>query len=134
AAEQTASIYLRVSEHVRGIAALQRVLVLTKDQDLKIETLIKIAALTDGSAAREKLLEQILAELDRGIGGYRVAQTLAQLAELRLERGAFALARDAAVRCALEVGDDFPEEPDPWSCASTLAQALGELGGAPQGV
>jgi hypothetical protein len=135
AAEQIAEIELRREVRMaQGVGALRRVIALTKDPDLRIETLVKLATLNEDDAAREKLLTGIVAEIDRRGHDWQLAEALGDLATLRLRRGAFEPARDAALRCALEVPKDFPDKPDPWGCAPTLAEALAELGGAPRGV
>jgi hypothetical protein len=130
AAEQVA----RLLDGAAQIAALRRVIALTDDPEQRIETLIKLADLAPGKRAElEKQLEQILVELARRPPSYRAAFTLAKLAKSRLDRGAFALARDAAAQCARETANDTFDTPDPWDCAPVLATALGELGGAARG-
>ncbi len=136
--QQSAPILLDSSDSARGLDALRHVLTLTKDSDLRIDTLVKLADLGSGhgsdAAAHEKLVLQVIAEIDHGAHSDLLAEKLSDLAKLRLERGAFEEARDAAIRCAREVAKDFSDDPDPWGCAPTLAEALAELGGAERGV
>lgn len=134
AAEQIASLLPPRSSEFQ--AALARVLELTRDPDLSVETLVKLAEISDDPARAEALRVEILGRLDRRQRPakreddhlrWRVAQTLAELAEARLERGAFALARADAARCARASADDFPRDPDPWGCATALAEATATL-------
>jgi hypothetical protein len=133
---------------------LRRVLKLTRDPDLKVETLVKLAAIEPVPAKKERLFLQILQEVEEQLeveveveaeagadsdaedvrSAWRVAWVLADLAELHLERGAYTLARDEAARCAREGAANFPRNADPWSCAVTLAEALAELGEVPEGL
>ncbi len=110
AAEQLASLL----DGAAQIAALRRVIALTDDPEQRVETLIKLADLAPGKPAElEKQLEQILVELARRPPSYRVAFTLAKLAQARLDRGAYALARDAATQCARETANDTFDSPIP---------------------
>lgn len=133
AAEQVAG-ELDDSQGAARLAALRQVLALTSDPEQRIETLIKLADLAPRKPAeQEKQLEQILAELGRRPASYRAAIAWSKLARLRLDRGAFALARDAATQCARATSEDQLESPDPWGCAPLLADALDALGGASPG-
>lgn len=134
AAEQIASLLPPGSSEFR--AALARVLELTRDPELSVETLVKLADTSDDPTQAEALRVEILGRLDRRQRParreedhlrWRVAETLAELAEARLERGAFALARADAARCARASADDFPRDPDPWGCATVLAEATATL-------
>lgn len=133
AAEQLARVQLRNTE--AAVRALEQVLSLTRDPELTIETLVKLADLGHDDAKSEAVRVRILKRLDEHGGGWRVAQQQAVLAEDRFDRGAHALARDDAVRCARSIAaaSDFPDDPDPWGCAMILAESLAELGGAPRG-
>ncbi len=134
AAEQLAGLLYEASSGAARIAALRQVIALTRDPEQRVETLIKLASLAPGKPAEhEKQLEQILVELARRPADYRVAIALAELAQIRLERGAFALARDAAAQCARASNIEAHEASDPWGCAPLLASALAELGGAAPG-
>ncbi|MCX4244980.1 hypothetical protein [Paraliomyxa miuraensis] len=122
--------------------ALEQVLALTEDPALKVETLVKLADVAEygGDDARaESLRMQVMELFERPNGAlehqaWRKARILGELAEARLERGAFEQARADAARCAQETVADFPREPDPWGCAPTLAEAMAELAEAPAGV
>jgi hypothetical protein len=141
AEEVTARLELGGGRLGAGAAALQQVLALTRDDDLAIETRIKLADLAKDPGERENLLLEIVNRLDRmkpgqqrDQGAWRLAEVLADLAELELVRSAFERARNHAVRCAREVPRDFEDDPDPWGCATTLAGALTGLGGARKGL
>jgi len=112
-------------------AALQQVLRLTRDPELKVETLIKLAEIAGSPREAEKLNTTIIRRLDAQGGGWQVARVLSTRAEQRLERGAFALALNDAARCARESPTEFPRNPDPWGCAPLLAEALAELARPP---
>lgn len=133
AAEQRARVQTGNTEAL--VRALEQVLSLTRDPELEIETLVKLADLSHDDAKSEALRVRILKRLDEHDGGWRVAEQQAALAEDRLDRGAYTQARDDAARCAQSIaaGSDFPDDPDPWGCAMTLAESLAELGGAPKG-
>lgn len=136
AAEQLARIHGPRSEAF--VDALERVLSLTKDPELTVETLVKLADVADldGDAAKaEALRVKLMARLGpQEQERWRVAHTLAELAAARLDRGAYELALDDAARCARESAGEIEHDPDPWSCAPVLAEALAELAQAPAGV
>jgi hypothetical protein len=134
AAEQLASCARGATAGEGMVPALQQVIALTRDPELRVDTLIKLADLTPGTPAElEKKLEQIVAELAHAAPDYRLADTQAKLARVRLERGELALARDAATACARATGNDDLGGSDTWGCAPLLADALAELGGATPG-
>ncbi len=112
-------------------AALERVLTLTRDPELRVETLIKLADTAEDPRVAEKLRSKIIEQIDGHESGWRLAQTLSARAQNRLERGADALALRDAARCARESPNDFPRDPDPWGCAPILAEALAQLARAP---
>jgi hypothetical protein len=135
AAEQLARVHGPGSNAF--VRTLEQVLSLTKDPELAIETLVKLADVADfhhDAAKAEALRVRILERLGPQGESWRVAQTLASLAQARLDRGAFELARDDAARCAQQSAADFALDPDPWGCAPVLAEALAELAQAPAGV
>ena len=139
AEQQTAAIFMMdLADDARGIAALKRVLTHTKDPTLRVDTLVKLADASGPCAAdtatHEKLILEVIKEIDRGPHDWHLSENLAELASVRLERGDFAGARDAAVRCARETPKDEHDGPDPWGAAPTLAEALAALGGAERGV
>lgn len=134
AAEQLASCSRGAKGSDELIAALRQVIAVTRDPELRVDTLIKLADVAPGTPAElEKQLEQILAELGHTPVDYRVADALAKLARVRLERGELAPARDAAVACARATGNENLDASDAWGCAPALADALAELGGAARG-
>lgn len=122
------------------VDSLERVLSLTKDPELTVETLVKLADVADldGDAAKaEALRVKLMARLgpqEQEQERWRVAQTLAELAAARLDRGAYELALDDAARCARESAGEIEHDPDPWSCAPVLSEALAELAQPPAGV
>jgi len=130
AAEQLARIHGPGSKAFVG--GLEQVLALTQDPALTTATLVKladVAAFQDDAAKAEALRVKLMARPD--LERWKAAQTLALLAQDRLDRGAFELARDDAARCARESTGDFALDPDPWGCAPVLAEALAELAEAP---
>jgi hypothetical protein len=131
AAEQLARVKSFKPDSV--VKPLELVLSLTQDPELTLETLIKLADLSEDATEAEKLRVRILSLLESHGDGWRVAQMLALLAQARLARGAFELARDDAARCARTSAKDFALDPDPWGCAPILAEALAELAAAPAG-
>lgn len=139
AAEQIARI--QGSGDKAFVGSLERVLSLTKDTELTIETLVKLADVAeyhDDDAKAEALRVKLMALLEpqdpRATTRWRVGRTLASLAEARLARGAYELALDDAARCARESAGELPHDPDPWGCAPVLSEALAELAQAPAGV
>jgi hypothetical protein len=135
AAEQLARVHGPQPEAF--VRALEQVLSLTRDPELTVETLVKladVAALHGDDAKAEALRLRIIERLAAQEDDWRVAATLASLAQARLDRGAFTLARDDAARCARESAEAPPGDPDPWGCAPVLAEALAELAEAPAGV
>jgi hypothetical protein len=135
AAEQLASLLSDAKSGDARVAALRQVVALTRDPEVRVDTLIKLADLAAATPAElEKQLQQILVELAVLPPDYRVRSTLTKLAQSRFDRGAFALARDAALQCARATSPDDAGEPEPWGCGRLLADALYELGGSPAGV
>lgn len=137
AAEHSARISPMSAEVIK--AHLERVLQLTRDPVLTIETMIKLTAISDDAAEQEAMRVTIIDRIDHLEGddhhlGWRLAHTLADLAEDRLERGAYDLAVTDAARCARASAADFPRDPDPWDCAPTLAEAMAILAAAPESV
>lgn len=135
AAEQIARVHGPDTKEF--VSALEQVLALTQDPELTVETLIKLADVAErrgNDAKAEKLRVQIIERLGPREDRWRMAQTLASLAQARLDRGAFELARDDAAACARESVANVPHDPDPWGCAPVLAEALAELSEAPAGV
>lgn len=112
---------------------LERVLELTRDPELRVETLIKLADITARPDVAERRRSQAIALLDRRGGGWQLAKELSERAAGQLERGAYRQAAEDAARCARMVPADFPDDPDPWGCAPVLAQALAESGEVPKG-
>jgi hypothetical protein len=134
AAEQLASCARGGTAGEGMVPALRQVIALTRDPELRVDTLTKLADLAPGTPAElEKQLEQIVAELAHAAPNYRLADALAKLARVRLERGELALVRDAATACARATGKDDLDGSDTWGCAPLLADALAELGGAAPG-
>jgi hypothetical protein len=126
AAEVSARLLQMRDEPIKAL--LERVLQLTTDPVLKIETTIKLAALSRDAAEREAMRVRIIAQLDALEGrerrlDWRVANTLGDLADDRLGRGAYELAFADAARCARASAATFRRDPDPWGCAATLAEA-----------
>lgn len=112
---------------------LERVLALTRDPELRIDTLTKLADVAERPGVEERRRSELIDLLDRQGGGWQLAEQLARRAEGYLARGAYRKAADDAVRCAGVVTADLPDEPDPWGCAQVLAQALAESGEVPKG-
>ena len=133
AAEQLARVQGPDSKAFVG--SLEQALSLTKDPVLTVETLVKLADVADyqgDDAKAEALRVKLMALLDpQENDRWRVAHTLALLAQARLDRGAYELALDDAARCARESAGEIEHDPDPWGCAPVLAEALAELAGAP---
>ncbi|MCA9660532.1 MAG: hypothetical protein KC486_19480 [Myxococcales bacterium] len=137
AAEQSARISPARGEPFK--AHLERVLQLSTDPELRIETMIKLTALSGDAAEREAMRVRIVDGIEHLEGdehhlGWRLAHVLADLAEDRLERGAYDLAIADAARCARASAADFRRDPDPWGCASTLAEAMATQTAAPENV
>lgn len=111
---------------------LERVLALTRDPELRIDTLIKLADVAERPGVEERRRSELIDLLERQGDGWQLAEQLARRAEGYLARGAYRKAADDAVRCAGVVTADLPDEPDPWGCAQVLAQALAESGEVPK--
>lgn len=132
---RAAELVARVQPSSRDEAfksALQRALRLTRDPELRVETWVKLAEIEASPREAEKLHTKIIDHLEVHGEGWRLAQTLGERAQERLDRRAFALALEDAARCANKVDTAFHNDPDPWGCAAVMAESLAELGGAPK--
>ncbi|MCB9750641.1 MAG: hypothetical protein H6713_11710 [Myxococcales bacterium] len=119
--------YLHSSDQGEFTAALERTIALTRDPALRVDALVKLADTSDDVARAEALRAQIVELYEETEVDWQLARTLSDLASVRVERGAYALARADATRCAREVRAEFPRDPDPWGCAGPLAEAVAEL-------
>lgn len=128
AAEQSAMAQRH--DDPRFVATLERAVELTQDPEQRVERLSNLASVVGGDRA-EAVRAQIIELLEETGKDWRLAHTLGDLADDRLDRGAYELARVDAARCARASPADFPHDPDPWGCAETLAEATAELAGAP---
>jgi len=131
ALEQTARIYFATDRPKEALAALEHVLATTHDDDLREQTLAKLAELIFDDVRREKHLEKLV-ELETPQGrGYPLSRNLGQLAQMQLVRENLVGGLETAAHCARAESGDFAESVDPWFCAGTLAEAMAKLGGAP---
>lgn len=134
AAEHLAITEEQERDSVAFVRWLERVLALTRDPQLKIDTLAKLADIAERPAVKERRRGELIDLLDRQGGGWQLAEELGARAEGYLERGAYRKAADDAVRCARSVVPaEFSGDPDPWGCAPVLAQAIAESGEVPPG-
>ncbi|HTJ80716.1 MAG TPA: hypothetical protein VL400_03300, partial [Polyangiaceae bacterium] len=134
AVEQTARLYFASERQADGVAALERVRTMTQDPELIEDTLDKLADFAKDDATSEKRLLELVALEQPKRHGYPLSRNLGRLAEVQLRRGALDAALVTAAACANAENGDFEDDPDPWGCAPTLAEAMAELGGPPDGV
>jgi hypothetical protein len=113
------------SEEEACVAALKRVVALTKDRELELDALYQQIDVTRDDDARHKLLEHIFATLPHRQGDWRVSRALRALAEERYRRGELEGALDVAAACGrLEAA----------GCMDVFVRALWARGGAPEGM
>lgn len=122
-----------VAELASEVEALEQAAKLTTDTRFRMSMLANVSKLVPVDKRESRLRELIQLVEQSGIERWRLPGALQDLAELRLVAGDLAGARDAAVRCIVEVDPNEADNIYRRLCSEYLAEALPDLG-APAGV